>query len=62
MTLTPGNGLELILAFTAIFNVLQLAFVAGVTSFLVGLPQLQSTRAAGRTLWVVSYLRARNQA
>lgn len=59
LTLTPGNGLELILAFTAIFNVLQLAFVAGVTSFLVGLPQLQSTRAAGRTLWVVSYLRAR---
>jgi riboflavin transporter FmnP len=59
LTLTPGNGLELILAFTAVFNVLQLAFVAGVTSFLVGLPQLQATRAAGRTLWVVSYLRAR---
>jgi riboflavin transporter FmnP len=60
ITLTPGNGLELILAFTAIFNVLQLALVAGVTSFLVGLPQLQATRAAGRTLWVVSYLRSRS--
>jgi riboflavin transporter len=60
VTLTPGNGLELILVFTAVFNVLQLAFVAGVTSFLVGLPQLQATRAAGRTLWVVSYLRARS--
>jgi len=59
ITLTPGNGLELILAFTAVFNVLQLALVAGVTSFLVGLPQLQATRVAGRTLWVVSYLRAR---
>jgi riboflavin transporter len=59
IALTPGNGLELILVFTAVFNVLQLAFVAGLTSFLVGLPQLQATRAAGRTLWVVSYLRAR---
>ena len=57
--LTPGNGLELILAFTAVFNVLQLVFVAGVTSFLVGLPQVQATRAAGRTLWVASYLRSR---
>jgi riboflavin transporter FmnP len=57
--LTSANGLELILAFTAVFNVLQLAFVAGVSSFLVGLPQVQATRAAGRTLWVTSYLRSR---
>jgi hypothetical protein len=41
-----------------VFNVLQLVFVAAVTSFLVGLPQVQATRAAGRSLWVVSYLRA----
>ncbi len=59
LSLTSANGLELILAFTAIFNALQLVFVAGVTSFLVGLPQVQATRAAGRSLWVVSYLRAR---
>lgn len=58
MTLTAANGLELILAFTAIFNVLQLLFVAGVSSFLVGLPQVQATRAAGRTLWVTTYLRS----
>jgi riboflavin transporter len=57
--LAPADGLELILAFTAVFNVLQLAFAAGVTSFLVGLPQVQATRAAGRTLWVTSYLRSR---
>jgi riboflavin transporter len=55
--LTPANGLELILAFTAVFNVLQLAFVAGVSSFLVELPQVQATRAAGRNLWVTTYLR-----
>jgi riboflavin transporter len=59
LSLTSANGLELILAFTAVFNALQLVFVAGVTSFLVGLPQVQATRAAGRSLWVVSYLRAR---
>jgi riboflavin transporter len=59
VTLTPGNGLDLILAFTAVFNVLQLLFVGGVTYFLVGLPQVQATRAAGRSLWVVTYLRLR---
>jgi len=59
LNLTSVNGLELILVFTAVFNVLQLVFVAGVTSFLVGLPQVQATRAAGRSLWVVSYLRSR---
>ena len=57
--LTSANGLELVLLFTAVFNVLQLVFVAGITSFLVGLPQVQATRAAGRTIWVVTYLRSR---
>ena len=59
LDLTSANGLELILAFTAVFNTLQLLFVAGVASFLVGLPQVQATRAAGRSLWVVTYLRSR---
>ena len=59
VTLTSANGLELILAFTAVFNVLQLLFVGGVTYFLVGLPQVQATKAAGRSLWVVTYLRLR---
>ena len=57
--ITSANGLELILAFTAIFNVLQLVFAAGVASFLVELPQVRATRAAGRTIWVSSYLRPR---
>ncbi len=59
LSLTSANGLELILAFTALFNALQLVFVSGVSYFLVGLPQVQATRAAGRSLWVVSYLRSR---
>jgi riboflavin transporter FmnP len=57
--LTSANGLALILTFTALFNALQLLFVAGVSYFLVDLPQVQATRAAGRTLWVTSYLRSR---
>ncbi len=59
VTLTSADGLSLILLFTAVFNTLQLLLVAGVTYFLVGLPQVQATRAAGRTLWVISYLRSR---
>jgi riboflavin transporter FmnP len=56
--LTSANGLSVILLFTAVFNALQLLFVAGVTYFLVSLPQVQATRAAGRRLWVISYLRS----
>jgi riboflavin transporter FmnP len=57
--LTWANGLGLILAFTAVFNALQLLFVAGVSYFLVDLPQVQATRAAGRTPWVTTHLRSR---
>ena len=57
--LSSANGLTLILLFTAVFNTLQLLFVAGVSYFLVGLPQVKAVRAAGRPLWVVSYLRAK---
>ena len=55
--LTGANGLTLILAFTGLFNFLQLMFAAGVTYFLVRLPQIQATRPAGRTPWMTSYLR-----
>jgi riboflavin transporter FmnP len=60
VTLTAGDGLGLILAFTAAFNVLQLLLVSMVASSVVGLPQVQATRAAGRTPWVVAYLRSRS--
>jgi hypothetical protein len=58
--LTPANGLGLILLFTAVFNALQLLFAAGVSYFLVGMPQVQAARAAGRTPWVIAYLRPAN--
>jgi len=49
------NGLEIILGVTAIFNALQLLFAAGVSFFIVRLPQIRSTRAAGRGLWISRY-------
>jgi riboflavin transporter len=55
--LTSANGLALILLFTAVFNTLQLLFAAGVSYFLVSLPQVQATRAAGRRPWVIAYLK-----
>jgi len=57
--LTSANGLGVILLFTAVFNILQLLFVAGATYFLISLPQVQATRAAGRRPWVVTYLHSR---
>lgn len=56
ITLTASNGLVVILGFTALFNGLQLLFVSIVSYLLIKLPQLQSTRAAGRTLWITVYL------
>ncbi len=56
ITLTNSSGLAVILGFTALFNGLQLLFVSIVSYLLIRLPQLQSTRAAGRTLWITVYL------
>ena len=56
ITLTMANGLTLILGFTAIFNALQLLFVLVVSYLIVRLPQMRSTKAAGRRLWIVSYI------
>jgi riboflavin transporter FmnP len=56
ISITAANGLTLILGFTAVFNVLQLAFVMIVSYLIVRLPQMRSTKAAGRRLWIVSYI------
>jgi riboflavin transporter FmnP len=56
VTLTDANALLFVLLLTALFNVLQLGFVTGVTYFLMRLPQIQTMKAAGRSLWIISYL------
>jgi len=57
LTVSASNGLELILGVTAIFNALQLLFAGGVAFAIVRLPQVRNLRAAGRGLWISSYIR-----
>jgi len=59
ITLTDSNALLLILAMTGVFNALQFLFVSLVSYGIVSLPQVQNTRAAGRKLWVLTYLKGR---
>ncbi|MDG6991257.1 MAG: hypothetical protein JRM99_07555, partial [Nitrososphaerota archaeon] len=40
-----------ILAFTAVFNVLQLAMVMGVSSLVLRVPSIPRLRVGGRTPW-----------
>ncbi|MGA1974506.1 MAG: hypothetical protein ABSG92_02630 [Conexivisphaerales archaeon] len=59
VTLTDSNALALVLGFTAIFNVLQLLFVACVSYAILSMPQVRNAGAARRTLWVASYIKSR---
>jgi riboflavin transporter FmnP len=59
VTLTEGNALVLVLGFTAVFNVLQLVFVAAVSYFLLRLPQVKNVGALGKPFWVTSYIHSR---
>ena len=54
LNLTEGNALFLILGFTAIFNVLQLALVMGISFGVLELPQMSSLRTGGRAPWFVA--------
>lgn len=60
ITITNANVLYFVLGVTAIFNVLQLAFVIAVTYFVIRLPQVQSIRLAGKNLWIVRYVQSKH--
>ncbi|MCL4355814.1 MAG: hypothetical protein JRN56_02020 [Nitrososphaerota archaeon] len=49
--LTSSNALLVILAFTAVFNVTQLAMVMGIASLVLRVPSVPRLRVAGRTPW-----------
>ncbi len=49
--LTSSNALLVILAFTAVFNVIQLAVVMGVSSLVLRVPSVPRLRMGGRTPW-----------
>ena len=49
--LTSSNALLVILAFTAVFNVIQLVVVMGVSSLVLRVPSVPRLRVGGRTPW-----------
>lgn len=59
LELTGANALTLVLAFTAVFNALQLAFVVVLSSWVLRFPPLTNMRVGGRVPWFVSTANAR---
>jgi riboflavin transporter FmnP len=51
VALTDANALGLILLFTAVFNLLQLLLVMGVSSFVVRVPTVSRIKVGGRAPW-----------
>ncbi|MDG6914051.1 MAG: hypothetical protein JRN44_01365 [Nitrososphaerota archaeon] len=49
--LTTSNALLVVLGFTAIFNVIQLAGVMGISSLVLRAPSIPRLRVGGRTPW-----------
>ncbi len=56
---TDANLLSLILAFTAVFNVLQLLFVLSLSYLVLKVPQLSQVKVGGRAPWFTSVLSAK---
>jgi riboflavin transporter FmnP len=57
--LTDTNALAIILAFTAIFNVLQLFFVTVISYFVLRVPAVSRINVGGRVPWFAQILRGR---
>jgi len=57
ITLGDSNALAVILLFTGIFNVLQLAFVAAASYLVLRVPAVAQLRVGGRAPWFVLFLR-----
>ncbi len=57
ITLTNSNALAVILAFTAVFNVLQLLFVMAVTYSILRVPSVSQLRVGGKTPWFAQLTR-----
>lgn len=57
ITLTDSNALFMVLVFTAVFNVVQLAVVMGISSFVLRVPAVPRIRIGGMTPWFVGAVR-----
>ncbi|MDG6909047.1 MAG: hypothetical protein JRM74_01345 [Nitrososphaerota archaeon] len=49
--LTSSNALLVVLAFTGVFNIIQLAAVMGISSLVLRVPSVPRLRVGGRTPW-----------
>lgn len=56
ISLSDANAVALILLFTAVFNLLQLLLVMGISSFVVRVPTVARIRVGGRTPWFATVL------
>ena len=61
ITLTDSNALALILIFTAVFNLLQLFIVMGISSFVVRVPTVARIKVGGRAPWFATVLHGSGQ-
>ncbi len=59
ITMTDANALVLILAFTAVFNVLQLTFVTTLSYLVLRVPIVSQVKVGGKAPWFASALRAK---
>jgi len=57
ITLTDVNAMAVILGFTAVFNVLQLLVVIGISSLVLRVPSISRIRIGGRSPWFTTVLR-----
>jgi len=57
ITLTDANAMAVVLGFTAIFNLLQLLLVIGVSSLVLRVPSVSRIRVGGRSPWFTTVLR-----
>lgn len=55
--LTDANTLWVVLGFTAVFNVLQLALVMAVSSFVLRVPAVPRIKVGGRAPWFAAVMR-----
>lgn len=56
--LTDSNALMVVLAFTAVFNVIQLVMVMTISSFVLRVPAVPRLRVGGRTPWFADVVEA----
>jgi riboflavin transporter FmnP len=57
VTLTDSNALLVILGFTAVFNVVQLVIVMGISSFVLRVPAVSQIEVGGKAPWFATVLR-----